>query len=437
MYNYSPIHKLYVKNFRNIGEVEIDFSESPIVTLVGENEAGKTSVIKAFATCALHANPREQKDCIRDGTKMFGVAIDLKDGTRIVRMKEATGLNSYQVLGTDGKLVWSTNKITDGLPIEVQNVMGLIAEPETGEFLHIRTYEDKLLFVVTPNSTNYKVMYNALKVEQLTKAIKLGSTEVNTLKSQINNNEISMQTLQGQLKSIQIVDVEPLVNVKNRLIEQIAYLDKLEHIIKLNRKVEECERQLGALALLDKFKLDYVNEVVANKLNTANRLLNRNIEINNLWKNISEVNSLAEIDCSVVNKLSNVINKQNLINDKIKDAGALVQLSEISEISELNVMQLNKLHTLIINNNNLKDKLSKIDLTGCTEIDDVTINSITKLQRVSTLYDSISSKSSELAQINTYIEQIHDYMKQCGVAVETCPKCGEAVIFDVDKIEQF
>ena len=437
MYNYSPIHKLYVKNFRNIGEVEIDFSESPIVTLVGENEAGKTSVIKAFATCALHANPREQKDCIRDGTKMFGVAIDLKDGTRIVRMKEATGLNSYQVLGTDGKLVWSTNKITDGLPIEVQNVMGLIAEPETGEFLHIRTYEDKLLFVVTPNSTNYKVMYNALKVEQLTKAIKLGSTEVNTLKSQINNNEISMQTLQGQLKSIQIVDVEPLVNVKNRLIEQIAYLDKLEHIIKLNRKVEECERQLGALALLDKFKLDYVNEVVANKLNTANRLLNRNIEINNLWKNISEVNSLAEIDCSVVNKLSNVINKQNLLNDKIKDAGALVQLSEISEISELNVMQLNKLHTLIINNNNLKDKLSKIDLTGCTEIDDVTINSITKLQRVSTLYDSISSKSSELAQINTYIEQIHDYMKQCGVAVETCPKCGEAVIFDVDKIEQF
>ena len=402
MYNYSPIHKLYVKNFRNIGEVEIDFSESPIVTLVGENEAGKTSVIKAFATCALHANPREQKDCIRDGTKMFGVAIDLKDGTRIVRMKEATGLNSYQVLGTDGKLVWSTNKITDGLPIEVQNVMGLIAEPETGEFLHIRTYEDKLLFVVTPNSTNYKVMYNALKVEQLTKAIKLGSTEVNTLKSQINNNEISMQTLQGQLKSIQIVDVEPLVNVKNRLIEQIAYLDKLEHIIKLNRKVEECERQLGALALLDKFKLDYVNEVVANKLNTANRLLNRNIEINNLWKNISEVNSLAEIDCSVVNKLSNVINKQNLLN-----------------------------------NNNLKDKLSKIELTGCTEIDDVTINSITKLQRVSTLYDSISSKSSELAQINTYIEQIHDYMKQCGVAVETCPKCGEAVIFDVDKIEQF
>ena len=35
-------------------------------------------------------------------------------------------------------------------------------EPETKEYLHIRTYEDKLLFVVTPNSTNYKVMYNSI-----------------------------------------------------------------------------------------------------------------------------------------------------------------------------------------------------------------------------------------------------------------------------------
>ena len=35
--------------------------------------------------------------------------------------------------------------------------MGMVTEPETKEFLHIRTYEDQLLFVVTTASANYKM----------------------------------------------------------------------------------------------------------------------------------------------------------------------------------------------------------------------------------------------------------------------------------------
>ena len=79
MYGYSPLKSLKIKNFRNIGDVNIDFTESPIITLLGANEAGKTSVIKAFSMCALHDSPREQKDWIRDDTDMLGVEIDLAD----------------------------------------------------------------------------------------------------------------------------------------------------------------------------------------------------------------------------------------------------------------------------------------------------------------------------------------------------------------------
>ena len=79
MYSYSPIKTIYIKNFRNIGEAIIDFTESPIISLIGENEAGKTSVVKAFAVAALHAYPRDQKDFIRDGTNGFGVCIELME----------------------------------------------------------------------------------------------------------------------------------------------------------------------------------------------------------------------------------------------------------------------------------------------------------------------------------------------------------------------
>ena len=108
---YSPIKKIYIKNFRNLGEVEIDFTESPIVCLLGENEAGKTSVIKAFSVCALHSTPRDQKDYIRDGTQMFGVKIELQDGSSVTRLKTAT-VNKYVVEKADGTK-WETNKISE------------------------------------------------------------------------------------------------------------------------------------------------------------------------------------------------------------------------------------------------------------------------------------------------------------------------------------
>lgn len=37
----------------------------------------------------MHATPRDQKDFIRDGTKGFGVAIELQDGTVVTRIKMA------------------------------------------------------------------------------------------------------------------------------------------------------------------------------------------------------------------------------------------------------------------------------------------------------------------------------------------------------------
>lgn len=434
MYNYTPISKLYIRNFRNLGDVEISFKESPIVTLVGENEAGKTSVIKSFATCALNANPRDQKDYIRDGTKMFGVCIELEDGTQVTRIKELSGINSYQIKDPSGNMVFSTNKLSEGLPVEVQKLIGLIAEPETNEFLHIRTYEDKLLFVVTPNSTNYKVMYNALKVEQLTKAIKNGSNEVNALKNEINTNELSIQTLSTQARDIRIVDIEPLKEVRDRIKSQIAILDRIEALKLLVDKVNRCEEQLGALALLDRFKLEPINEVLASKMNNTSRLFNKNLESTNLLSRFSELNNLSEIDTSIINRVSTLIDKKVSLDDKIRRAGSLVHVSELSEISEIVPVHLNKLSTLIYKLKTDTEQLSHIDVSSCNEIEQSLIDSMTKMFKVVHLIEKVKADTEEEKKMTDYVIQVEDYLKQCGVAMESCPKCGEAVIFDIDKL---
>lgn len=434
MYNYTPISKLYIRNFRNLGDVEISFKESPIVTLVGENEAGKTSVIKSFATCALNANPRDQKDYIRDGTKMFGVCIELEDGTQVTRIKELSGINSYQIKDPSGNMIFSTNKLSEGLPVEVQKLIGLIAEPETNEFLHIRTYEDKLLFVVTPNSTNYKVMYNALKVEQLTKAIKNGSNEVNALRGEINTNELSIQTLGAQARDIRIVDIEPLKEVRDRIKSQLAILDRIEALKVLVDKVNNCEEQLGALALLDRFKLEPINEVLAIKLNSTSRLFNKNLESANLLSRFSELNDLSEIDTNIINRVSSLIDKKVSLEDKIRRAGSLVHVSELAEISEIVPVHLNKLGTLIYKLKTDTEQLSHIDVSSCNEIEQSLIDSMTKMFKVVPLIEKVKADTEEEKKMTDYVVQVEDYLKQCGVAMESCPKCGEAVIFDIDKL---
>ena len=433
MYNYSPIKTLRVRNFRNLGSVDIDFTDSPIVTLVGENEAGKTSLIKAFSMCALHDSPREQKDYIRDGTNALGIEICLEDNTEVFRYKEANGANMYRVTKPDGT-VWTSQKITDGLPKEVQDIIGLITEPETGEYLHVRTYEDRLLFVVTPSSTNYKVMYNALKVEQLTRAIKIGSTEANSLKAEITRNDNSLQTLYEQLRGVNIVDIEPLVEIKNRLAKQLEHLDKVARAQSLIERLKELQRQLGALALIDIYKLETISESVAGGLNNANRLVN-NLAIKvNYRDKVSDVDSLGEIDLSNLTKAQSIASKITRLNEIAGNAGRFGEVANLEEVSEVIAVQVNKYRAMRDSVTALNASKIAVDVDDCTEITDEQLNMLSKAQRVCNQVLSVTAKMNEVAQYTTYIGQVEAYLKQCGVAVETCPKCGEDVIFDIDKV---
>lgn len=431
---YSPIDKICIKNFRNLGDVELSFDKSPIICLLGENEAGKTSVIKAFSVCAMHANPRDQKDYIRDGTQMFGILIQLKDGHQIIRMKTA-GTNKYQVKRPDGTL-WETTKISEGLPVEVQSLMGLIEEPETKEFLHIRTYEDKLLFVVTQASANYKVMYNALKVEQLTKAIKNGSNEVNALRNKLNTTDTSIKTLESQLNSFNIIDLEPLVNVKDRLNKQLNALDKLEKAIQLKSNIKRCNDELGLIRLIDTYKLQEIDVSKYINLNSIGRILNRLSILNNTKNRLNGIESLELISTDKADRAKAIIDKISYIRDMRIRAGAIVDVQELNEIniSTLNsLIRANSLTKIIESNKKIVDSM---DTSKCIEITENAINALSGLRRISEIKVNNEQRITVLGQYNTYIGQVTEYLKQCGVAFETCQNCGSDVLVDLDKLEK-
>lgn len=439
MYSYSPIKQVYIKNFRNLGEVTIDFKDSPIVSLIGENEQGKTSVVKAIAVCAMHATPRDQKDYIRDGTKGFGVAIELEDGTQVVRMKMATA-NSYRVTypkGPDGnpiKPTWEAAKLSNDLPQAVQDVMGMIEEPETKEFLHIRTYEDQLLFVTTASSTNYKVMYNALKISQLVDAIKLGSKEANALKTSINQKEIQAETLDTQAKSLKIYDLEPLQNIRDRLKNEVAQLNKLDRALELKKKIEVQTREVGELSKLS--SMPEISITLVMSLDKAYRVLDNLKELGSMYRTYSLADSLEEIDLNSYYNIYNAhVRYESLKNSEEQSRNYIA----VNGLSEININEVSNLQRAIALSKKIEadmNKLQTLDISRAIDVSDSDLTVYNRTYKALGLMQRNKQLEDAKVQIDNYCDAVIKWMKDIGVATETCPKCGETIVIDLDKIEK-
>lgn len=439
MYSYSPIKQVYIKNFRNLGEVTIDFKDSPIVSLIGENEQGKTSVVKAIAVCAMHATPRDQKDYIRDGTKGFGVAIELEDGTQVVRMKMATA-NSYRVTypkGPDGnpiKPTWEAAKLSNDLPQAVQDVMGMIEEPETKEFLHIRTYEDQLLFVTTASSTNYKVMYNALKISQLVDAIKLGSKEANALKTSINQKEIQAETLDTQAKSLKIYDLEPLQNIRDRLKNEVAQLNKLDRALELKKKIEVQTREVGELSKLS--SIPEISITLVMSLDKAYRVLDNLKELDRMYRTYSLSDSLEEIDLNSYYNIYNAhVRYESLKNSEEQSRNYIA----VNSLSEININEVSNLQRAMALQRKIEadmNKLQTLNISSAADVQDSDLTVYSRTYKALGLMQRNKQLEDAKVQIDNYCDAVIKWMKDIGVATETCPKCGETIVIDLDKIEK-
>lgn len=432
---YSPIKQIWIKDFRNIGEVKVNFDESPIVSLIGENEAGKTSVVKAFSVCALHSTPKDQKDYIRDGTNGFGVEIELEDGTVITRIKTTTG-NRYRVKNPDGT-VYDTTKIdSSSAPVEVQRVMGMIEEPETKEYLQVRTYEDQLLFVVTPASTNYKVMYDALKVDQITRAIKSGSKEVNELKHVIDANENGIQTLTNSLKAVKVYDITSLLNIKARLESELAVINSLEEAAGLVDRIKRAEAELGAIAEIDKAGLQDISELEAVQISDSLSLLTKLTRLNKLLSTYSLADTAENIDIPVYQSIVDTYIKKVELDRAIFANESMVRIGEAEEVNEVELITMTSIAELRDKLSSLTNQLRRINTAGAELIEQSDFNTATMLESVNAGFTRLGQLETAYKQCDDYCSQVQSYLKSLGAAVETCPNCGEDIVIDIDKYRE-
>lgn len=429
MDKYSPLSRIIIKDFRNIQDIQLDFSESPIIALVGGNDVGKTSVLKAFEVCALHHNSRGQKGYIRTGAPFFGVGIQLADGTSIVRIKTKDNINKYEVRKPDGS-VWTTNKISEGLPVEVSNVMGMVEEPETREYLQVRTYEDQLLLVYTPASTNYKVMYDALKVGQITRAVRRGTDEANRLKQKIIDNGSSIRALENNINKISVIDMTGLLEVREAVRIARNKLSKIESAISIADKIEEVNQQIGVARLIETYQLDSINELKANLFNSAIGIVNSMSEVDKELSEVSKVSNLITINEIQAEHMNKALEDHDRLQHMVEEMERYKGIGEASEISESIIKELQSSVATAEKVESYSHELQEYNDVAKLEPLESEVKTLEKLSLVIDRLTGISNAEEEIKENLGNVERFTQLMKESGARVEQCPNCGTDIVLE-------
>lgn len=424
---YSKIKSWRIKNFRNLGDIEIDFTKSPIVTLIGENEAGKTSVVKTFGVLGCNAYQSDQKDYIRDGTTGFGICATLEDGTTIFRFK-TKDVNQYRI-DKDNQCLFQVDKIDRGYgtPVEIEKVVGMIIEPETKELLQVRTYEDQLLFVLTKSSENYKVMYNALKVENITKAINNGNKEANEYRKAVNNYEVSIETLEDTLKGIKIVDIDNAVKVKNQIKEEVNVISRMQQIVSLINRNNEIGSELGVLQLLN--ETSEISEILGYKLNMLGSLIGNEKVVQLRMKGYTQLDTVSEIDYNPILKLNRVRELKRNLESKASVLGNFDSLSGAQLIDYKATLELDRLRGLVKDANKVSNQLSIYKGMG-SEIPNKDLATISSLDKVKQLLNRCANLGTSITEGKQEADSWYNKIKESGAIVTSCPNCGETVVVD-------
>lgn len=424
---YSKIKSIHIKNFKNLGNVSLDFTKSPIIALKGNNDAGKSSIIDAFAVCAYNAYETHQKDFIKLGTTGFGVMIELEDGTKVTRIKK-TNLNFYQVEYPDGR-VWNTDKLIRGedIPTPVEQALGCIKESETKSFLHIRTYNDQMLFINTPSSTNYKVMYGALKVENISQAIRRGSTEANEIKNWLNNASVQRETLINTLNGIQILDIEPVVATRDRLKKSVRLLEKLARAKGLHDTIVSDTEKLGQYKELQQSGLTDINVGLARLLVDTARAYNEYNECTDKLSKFKGLDSISEVKADRLTKMQEVISRVQGIQSKLTE---LQRYKSLEQISDINITVYEKIADVVTRRERLSELSGKVStIQEVVALGEITSSAIVqKLEQCQHLIAKEKETEQQRKEQEDIMNTVKSELKVLGVQMVTCDKCGNDVV---------
>ncbi len=396
---YSKVKSVKAVNVRSIGAAQIEFTK-PIIALTGTNESGKSSFIRAIGMVAGNLWRTKQGQYIRTGQEGLAVLLELEDGTKILR-KKAAEVNAYTLVMPDGSRR-DANKIATDIPDFVTAVMGMSRDPETGESLQVRTYDDPLLFVGTTDGQNYKVLHNAINNLDVREATNKAKADAARLAGEASEKRKEAELYNRQLSEIPLLDTVYLETVLSATERAAMISEKFDAALKALKDTQDYVDNTQQLVT--------VNPTIFRLLTEAKRHLD-------VLKADSVITDGAEtVDIRVLSRFIQA--KQHLMT--VRDCNTVDVPAEVKPIPGrvLSLFSQARQHQKTIRDCDATDVPS--------EVKTVSVEALSLFERAIQCAKEAREAGEMVAKLTDYIDRVSAAIKASGVRVVRCDQCGNS-----------
>lgn len=364
-------------NFMSFDHAKFEFDDENIINLLGYNNSGKSSALRALEVNMYNRFPQSQLSFIKSGKDYFRVVSVWSDGIVILRDKYANGQSLYEMWRGD-ECLFSTKqngvltKVSD-VPICIQEYLNLVKFDDS--CLNSRSCFEKQFLVQTSGGENYAALNTVSKSEELSLAGALVNTDRNKLASDITTAETEYNVLMKQYKEgIELTD---------ELVDSLKSHDKL---------LDVSEEKLSSIASMKETSEKLAQIPVVKELSSISwdslQLLDVVKSCNESISSLGEIPQMGIVDNSRLDLLLTVSDSD-------------VKLKSIPTYSKL----------ISMNDEQLADLMGILNLGG-------------KLIDVDS---ELVSLSERLEKLSAESKSLSEHLSEFGVRTIRCKNCGALV----------
>lgn len=390
------LKKLKIENFQSISKIEFNYEETGVFYYRGDNNIGKSSILKAINTLFFNASNMAYKSYIRDGEDSFYISMEDYNGNVVMLARGVEDFYVWNINGESGRYDRTSGRV----PQELVDYFGMYYDDKTKESANIRLPRATLLGVDSTAGENNYLLQKALNSEVYTLAYKKADKK---RKAILKENDLLFKYHDNVKESIEGMSLEEderkldeMNNFKGVLEDEFTKLNNIQNVIQTIEKTmtyrEAYKNLKGAVEIFDEFETEHLKSEDITKLVKTDTLITR------LEERQVELTSL-------VNETSESLNEIQGMMGKLDDLKALRQTIE-------RTVQLKKEQKRLSNIEELDNEAIKL----LEEYE-----SIKEVVQHYTVYEDLESQlNKNKEELSNLVEEEKELEEELGY----CPMCG-------------
>lgn len=408
----TGLRRIHIENVQSIVDLTLDFDETGVYRLVGDNDVGKSAILRAITALFTNVSRSNYKEYISDWADTFIVEGWFYDGGYVKLSRGAEDFYEWSIPNSSEKILKTDGKV----PLELQKYFNLYSENDKSKLtLNFNLQGDVLPFVDTTASDNFWLTQKALGTNLLLKAskrMKLNNSDIDK-EIKITNENIEYENEIAKKIDNEIRTDEEFIDKLSRNIsvinEEQSELEKIKEFKGLLDTVNSMKTRLQEIPVVSDLEFHQLstksNELALlkeykNQLDSIS-LLKRNLEINEVKSNqLRDLEILQEKDSEIV-----LLNKYK----KEKDHITTLKTKYSTIMSSINALDLSTFSNKISEMNDLlkfkKEKEYINNLVKSKENTEVLVGNIEKeILELKTEEKICPVCGSDLLEIHTHSE---------------------------------